>query len=181
MVRRVTSGRWGTAVLAAALGLAGAGVAPAVATVDPVEVVVTAGTLDAAARAVDASGGVVTTPLEFLGGVAATLPSTAVAALQARPGITVTPDEVVEVAATDTATDLGARLGPTDVAGQDQLAALSLPDHWSPASGRASGSHSSTPASPTCPSSRVASSAAPTSAVTATASTTTATGRSWPG
>jgi hypothetical protein len=135
MVRRVTSGRWGTAVLAAALGLAGAGVAPAVATVDPVEVVVTAGTLDAAARAVDASGGVVTTPLEFLGGVAATLPSTAVAALQARPGITVTPDEVVEVAATDTATDLGARLGPTDVAGQDQLAALSLPDHWSPASG----------------------------------------------
>jgi serine protease AprX len=135
MVRRVTSGRWGTAVLAAALGLAGAGVAPAVATVDPVEVVVTAGTLDAAARAVDASGGVVTTPLEFLGGVAATLPSTAVAALQARPGITVTPDEVVEVAATDTATDLGTRLGPTDVAGQDQLAALSLPDHWSPASG----------------------------------------------
>ena len=66
-----------TALLAGALGVAGVGLVPAVASADPVDVVVTAGSADAAARAVTGLGGEVTASLDFLGGVAATVPTTA--------------------------------------------------------------------------------------------------------
>jgi serine protease AprX len=135
MVRRVTARRVGTGVVAGAIALAGAGLGPATAAADAdVEVVVTAASAEAAARAVDRVGGEIRTELDYLGGVAATLPGSAVAGLDARPGVSVTFDDVVEVASTDLA-DPPSAIGPADVGGQEQLAALSLPEHWTPDSG----------------------------------------------
>jgi serine protease AprX len=134
MLRTVTKGRWGTGLLAGALALAGTGIGPAAAAAEPVDVVVTASSAAHAAQVVERAGGEVTAELDYLGGVAATLPSTAATTLGAHPGVDVTPDRPVELATADLA-DAPDVTGPDAVAGQAQLAALSLPEHWTPASG----------------------------------------------
>lgn len=133
MGRSVRLRRWSVGLLLTALVAASGGVASATPGA-ALDVVVRATDRAAAAAAVEGVGGQVTTDLPYLGGVVATLDAAAVDRLRARDDLQVTLDERLELAATDLVVDDRA-VGPQAVADQPQLAALNLPEHWTPASG----------------------------------------------
>lgn len=117
----------GLLVALAAPAVVAAAAAPTVApTAEEIRVVVQTGDADGAAALVAAHGGQVATRLPLIGAVAATLTPAEVERLDARDGVVVTPDLVVDFASTS----LGA-----PPAGDLQLEALNPPADWSPATG----------------------------------------------
>jgi serine protease AprX len=129
-VRRNLPGQRAVLGLLTTALIVGSGVTASAAPVDELDVIVRAGDSASAAALVVAEGGSVGTDLHYLGAVTATLPPHTVAALDARPGVSVTPDQVLELSATDLL-----EAAPTTGHDNPQLEALSLPEHWTPDSG----------------------------------------------